>query len=271
MKSRFGNDDGLLYKCLGTLIYLGSQPSVYENLMCGDTLCYKPDSDNAEITSYDLLTQLIVTTNMTSPQFEQEIGKILDVDLFIRTLVAEVLTGNWDGIWNGNNYFLYYNYDVNLFQYFRQDVDVSFGAWDNFYNMTTKDVYNWGEGGRGHWLIDKVLSVPTFRAAYTEYLYQAMTAFNLHGEYVLLSNAMAQEVTTGLIRDRWRFMDCEWNYYITLAQQAVPVVRETGPIYSAYSPAFTNSLFGFMRSRISSALDQMDARHDLLEEPLQVL
>ena len=253
-------------------MYLGESPNVYEHLMCGDNQCYKPDSDNAEATSYDLLTQLIVTINMTSSEFEQEIGKIMDVDLFIRTLVVEVLTGNADGIYSGNNYFLYYNYDVNLFQYFRQDLDVAFGSADTFYNMTNRDVYAWGEGGRGHWIIDKVLSVPTFRDVYTEYIYQALTAFNLHGEYVLLSNVMSQEVATGLIRDRWRFMDLEWNYYITLAQQAVPLRRATGAGSVSLFPMFTNSIFGYMRSRISSALEQMDPRVNfVLQEAALIL
>lgn len=46
---------------------------------------------------------------MTDSDFAANIEDIFDVDLFLRTYVMEVATGNWDGIWDCNNYFMYYN------------------------------------------------------------------------------------------------------------------------------------------------------------------
>ena len=43
----------------------------------------------------------------------------------MRTYAAEVITANFDGIWNGNNYFLYLHEDGRI-HYYRQDLGFFF-------------------------------------------------------------------------------------------------------------------------------------------------
>jgi hypothetical protein len=69
-----------------------------------------------------------LTDSINYANSSAEIDKIFDIDLYIRTFVMEVATGNWDGIFNANNYYLYFNPDVNKFQYFRHDLDFSYGV-----------------------------------------------------------------------------------------------------------------------------------------------
>ena len=48
---------------------------------------------------------------------------VFNVDLFLRTLVMEVVTGNWDGIANGNNMYFYQDPATGLWNYLRHDYD----------------------------------------------------------------------------------------------------------------------------------------------------
>ena len=69
LDSRFGNEDGLLYKCMGDLAYLGSDPETYKNLSV-----YLPKTDAAE--NFDLLRDFITILNVTSDDvFVEELRK----------------------------------------------------------------------------------------------------------------------------------------------------------------------------------------------------
>lgn len=57
----------------------------------------------------------------------------IDLEFFMRSFVMEVLTANWDGIWDGANCLLYYDPQESIFIYFREDLDLSLGGsvqWD---------------------------------------------------------------------------------------------------------------------------------------------
>src|SRR5688572_23446765 len=99
-----------------------------------------------------MLIKFIKILNLSNQTLEQDLLSIFNVDMFLRTLVMEVATGNWGGTWNGNNYYLYLNPDTGKFEYFRHDLDLSFGMFNgNKFSgdWTTKNVYTWGNGGRG--------------------------------------------------------------------------------------------------------------------------
>ena len=74
LDSRFGNEDGLLYKCMGDLAYLGSDPETYKNLTVGSSQAYSPETDAAE--NFDLLRDFITILNVTSDDvFVEELRK----------------------------------------------------------------------------------------------------------------------------------------------------------------------------------------------------
>lgn len=261
LKSRFGNDDGKLYKCTGDMAYLGSDPGAYANLTCGDSPCYKPETDEAD--DYTELAEFMTVINMTDSDFAANVEDIFDVDLFIRTLVMEVATGNWDGIWDCNNYFLYYNLQFNKFQYFRQDLDIAFGTFDNRFQGSSRNIYTWYEGGRGYRLTEKVMGVPEYRQAFTDYFYMFMDAYyKTNGALITRENRLSEQVTAGILKDYWRIMDMSWEYYETRAALSVPINRPTtGLFYSAfYGPYQINrAIFPFMRDRLANAAAQLDS------------
>ena len=80
LNSRFGNDNGSLWKCSGTLRYKGSDPELY------NTSAYKAQNDNAE-DNYEPLANFISVLNLTpDDQFEEQIQTVMNVEFFLRTL-----------------------------------------------------------------------------------------------------------------------------------------------------------------------------------------
>eukprot|EP00211_Chloroparvula_japonica_P004164 CAMPEP_0119155138 /NCGR_PEP_ID=MMETSP1310-20130426/51591_1 /TAXON_ID=464262 /ORGANISM="Genus nov. species nov., Strain RCC2339" /LENGTH=653 /DNA_ID=CAMNT_0007147725 /DNA_START=182 /DNA_END=2140 /DNA_ORIENTATION=+ len=149
LESRFGTKDGPLWKCSfgSNLKYEGHDPEIYANM----TEVYRPQNDIAEEDeSWAAFAHFIEVLNLTPPEyFEEEIRKVLDVEFFLRTLSAEVMTGNWDGLWNTNNYMLYLHPDDGKFRYYRYDVENAFGSYPIF-NFETRNIWEWGKGGLGH-------------------------------------------------------------------------------------------------------------------------
>lgn len=186
---------------------------------------------------------------------------VLDVDLYVRTLAFEVLTGNWDGLWNRNNYYLYWNPDVSVFQYFRHDMDMSFGAFEPLFRFADAPIYTWGDGGKGYRLINRVLAVQPFRQMFTDYCYQLIdTYYNLEGEFLARMEALNQQINELMLRDQWRTTDFGWTFSEFQQMQTKPVIRETNgiwPIVTGPEVSFM-ALQDFMDIRIASAMQQLD-------------
>ena len=93
LQSRFGNNDGALYKCQGDLLYAGPDPSTYQHLNTSGIIYYKPRTPAAQ--NYTALTNFITVLNLTpDSEFVDQIEQVFDVDLFLRTYAVSVLTGN---------------------------------------------------------------------------------------------------------------------------------------------------------------------------------
>jgi len=255
LKSRFGNEDGALFKCLGDLAYLGPDPQSY------NTSYYIAQTPLAE-QSYDLIRDLTFVINeVPDEEFVEQLQLIFDVDLYVRTLAFEVLTGNWDGLWNGNNYYLYYNLDCNCFQYIRHDMDMSFGMVNTLYPMATNEIYSWGDGGRGYRLINRVLATQPFRGQFTNYMYQLIDSYyHEQGDFIDRMNFLNEELRPLLLRDKWRSTDYAWSYdeFVNMPQRGI--LRQTEGFYKDKGIPFINSmgLKEFMAIRIPSALEQLD-------------
>eukprot|EP00008_Paramoeba_atlantica_P003795 CAMPEP_0201488066 /NCGR_PEP_ID=MMETSP0151_2-20130828/16665_1 /ASSEMBLY_ACC=CAM_ASM_000257 /TAXON_ID=200890 /ORGANISM="Paramoeba atlantica, Strain 621/1 / CCAP 1560/9" /LENGTH=437 /DNA_ID=CAMNT_0047873283 /DNA_START=569 /DNA_END=1882 /DNA_ORIENTATION=+ len=205
LNSRFGNQDGSLWKCSGTLAYVGSDPDDYR------TTQYKAENKNANKT-YAPLENFISVLNLTpDDQFEEQIQTVMNVEFFLRSLTAEVSTGNWDGIYNGNNYFLYYNTD-GLMYYYRHDLDLSFGSINEYYRMANRTIWNWASAtprGRGHLLVDRILSVPSFQEIYSSYLSKLLSYVNpdQSGAFAQRVNGLHSSIQEAVAMDAWHSLD----------------------------------------------------------------
>ena len=97
-KKRFGNKNGNLYKCLypADLNYKGDNPDLYKEIIYGRRN-YELKSNTKE-DDYSDFAKFVRTLNLTSDaNFACEIEKVFNVDSYLKAIIFDVLTGNWDG------------------------------------------------------------------------------------------------------------------------------------------------------------------------------
>ncbi len=134
LNKNFSDDSGNLWKCLwpANLGYRGSDPSDYHPWVGDD----RPYDLKANENEYDFtqLARLIHIINNDPDSLEH----ILDISSFVQYLAINILTGSWDDYRsNQNNFYLYYQPDIDRFLFIPYDYDNTFGIdwfsidWDN--------------------------------------------------------------------------------------------------------------------------------------------
>eukprot|EP01094_Clydonella_sp_ATCC50884_P002791 TRINITY_DN1213_c0_g1_i2.p1 TRINITY_DN1213_c0_g1~~TRINITY_DN1213_c0_g1_i2.p1 ORF type:complete len:379 (+),score=115.14 TRINITY_DN1213_c0_g1_i2:1053-2189(+) len=261
LDSRFDNHDGMLYKCLGDFEYLGTDPQTYKDLESGGKYFYDAKTSAAE--DFDKIRDLIVVLNKSSDaNFVKDMSEILDVDSFLRALAMEVLTGQSDGTYNSNNYYLYYDFAIDKFRYFRHDLDIAFGLLENFpgYDFAVKNIWTWEQGGRGYRLPQRVLAQPEFQEIYAHYLSALLSDFvNPNSTLGARMDVLHRELQTPVAQDYWHVMDymyTEANYAQSLN---ATVVHPIPPRYWWF-PLDELDVLGmhdFVTQRYYSAVEQL--------------
>ncbi len=176
-KSRFGNNDGDLYKCLypADLAFLGTSPNLYKFMSAGRRVYELHIQENDD---YALLAKFITVLNNTPISLLPcELEKIFNVQDYLKVAAIDVLTANWDGyVYNKNNFYLYYNTTTGQFEYIPYDVDNTFGIdWFNI-SWSNRNVYTWSNTSAGEQrpLFNRLMQVPEYKAQYTYYIKQAI-------------------------------------------------------------------------------------------------
>ncbi|KAG2186110.1 hypothetical protein INT43_002548 [Umbelopsis isabellina] len=108
----------------------------------------------------------------------------IDMTSFMRSMVLEWLTGNWDGhAYSGNNYALYQHPTSMQYLYLPMDFDFTFGNGleKDQDAIATGKVDEFTQNRPVHsFLYDKVMRIPAFQEMYNTILYDAITkVFNL--------------------------------------------------------------------------------------------
>ncbi|MFZ5515996.1 MAG: CotH kinase family protein [Candidatus Zhuqueibacterota bacterium] len=178
VRSRFGNDEGNLYKCLypADLAYQGDNPDAYKVYIYGRRI-YDLKT-NTEADDYSDLALLIQTLHSTDDsQFRAEIERIFNVPSFLRALAVDILTGSWDDYWFwNNNYYLYFNQRTGKFEFIPYDYDNSFGIWwDGIMpgiDWGYRNVYQWGHPDQQRPLVTRILGIQEYRNRLTFYIRQ---------------------------------------------------------------------------------------------------
>jgi len=215
LNSRFGTNDGPLYKCQASLRWEGWNVTNYQN-----TSAYVPKTNEAEdISGWEALRDLLAVINFTPPTLlPDKLEPIFDVDLFIRTFVFEVATGQWDGLRDSNNYYLFQNPGDGLWKFIRHDMDAAFGALPAFVPVGTNDIYTWADGpkaGSGRLLYDRILSVDKYKLAYTLYMQELFNGFFDPQDFTALwRRAMSFQTmnTLPVKQDYPGYFDCGYTY-----------------------------------------------------------
>ena len=196
VRSRYGTNDGNLYKCLwpADLVYLGPDQDDYKSEDWGRR-AYELHI-NEEWDDYGDLTRLIsVLHQYTGTQLMEELEKVMNVQQYLKIMAVDVMIGNWDGyIGNMNNYYLYRDQVTGRFEYIPYDLDNTWGIDWLGEDWSERSIYSWHRDSRP--LYEKIMQQETYRQQYTAYIKQ-LAAY-------MTSDAMREEV------ERWRAQINGW-------------------------------------------------------------
>lgn len=194
LKKRYGGDgnDGNLYKCLyqqtgpsswgpATLKYssLNSYSVGVKNWQTNYRPSYDRQTNDDVIDDYaDIKSFSQNITNLSGSALKTYLDANFEVDRFLRYAAANMLLGMPDDYWSmGNNYYLYFN-NAGKIEFLPYDYDHGLGGgWDGnvgYNTIMNANIYNWfynapGSGYNERPLM-KVLDIPEYKTAYTNYL-----------------------------------------------------------------------------------------------------
>lgn len=230
VQSRFGNNDGNLYKCLwpADLNYKGNDPNLYKESLNGRrTYDLKTNKDEDDYTG--LAHFIDVLNNTPINNLSCELEKIFNVDTYLKAMALDILIGNWDGpIFNKNNFYLYHNASTGLFEYIPFDLDNTIGIdWFNI-NWSSRDIYEWGSSNEFRPIYEQLLKVPAYRDRFSFYMQRFLNEFynedNLF-PYVeniknLISSSVGNDILYPLdygfdVQDFNNAFEMELNYFHT--------------------------------------------------------
>jgi len=192
VRSRFGTNDGNLYKCLkdADLKYLGDDQDLYK-ILKNDQRVYE-QIINEEWDDYEDLARFTRTLDQFSGDpLKEKLERVFNVQQYLKVMAVDVMTGNWDGyIGNENNYFLYRDPVTGRFEYIPFDLDNTFGIDWLGEEWSSRSIYDWQRGEKP--LYEKILQVEEFKEQYTAYIKRLAN--------YMTSDTLIQEV------DRWRVL-----------------------------------------------------------------
>lgn len=200
MKTRFGNKDGNLYKCLYGAS-LRNSDDVWDNAI------FELETNENENDRSDLIELIDVLNNTSNQDFKTEIEKVLDIDHLLKYLAVEVLTGHWDGYsFNKNNYYLYHNTATDKFEVIMYDCDNTFGIDWFGQDWGTRDVYDWGQTSEQRPMFWRVLDVPEYRAIYTNNILEMLDGDFNSSIFPWIDQLLAQNQSAAMA-DTFRTID----------------------------------------------------------------
>jgi hypothetical protein len=233
-----GDDNGNLYKSFwgADMTYLGPSQTAY--------LPYYELKTNKSSNDYSGLISFMNTLNTCSnADFPCVIQQILDVDLYLRTLVVEVLAGHWDGhSYNKNNFYLYQRPSDGRFVFIEYDMDNTFGIDWMGINWAIRNIYQWSQSNQPRPLYTRLMNVPYFKDLYTYYLDQAIASFyNEQGLNALLTDKQAL-IEDAALEDTYKALDYGFSDQTFL-----------DAITQAAGGHVTSSIYSFLLNRRSTA------------------
>lgn len=269
---RFGNDGGNLYKCLypADLVYLGDDPELYKQ----DIFGRRPYDlrTNEEIDDYSDLANFIDVLNNTNIEYLPcELDQVFNVDSYLRAMVYDILSGNWDGpIYNKNNFYLYFNTFSQKFEYIPYDLDNTLGIdWLNK-DWGTRNIYEWGHS-EPRPIYDRLMQVEEYRNRFSYYMNKAIQEF--FNETVLFPylDELKNIIDPGVLNDPFHSLDYGYSFedYETAWETALGGHVDYGlkPFISTRSESTVSQLDLQDISPIISAIQNNSPK---IEDPLQI-
>lgn len=246
LQSRFINDDsGNLYKCIwgADLTYQGTNPLAYSSV-------YELKTNKTQNDYSGLIHFLEVLNSSSTNEFPCAIQEVFDVDLYLKTLVYEILIGHWDGYaGNKNNYYLYQRPSDGKFIFIEYDMDNTFGIdWFSI-DWSMRNINNWQIGNRP--LIQRLFSVPYFKDRFNMFMQEALT--NVFTEN-LIQELEAQQalIEQAAFEDVYKELDYGFTNQDFL-----------NAIHFTFGNHVTTNFNDYISNRVQSAINQLDIYQEI--------
>ena len=195
VESRFGNKNGNLFKCLypADLDYKGSNPDNYKEEFWGRR-AYDLKTNTATDDYSDLAHFIDILNNSSNAEFLCEIEKVFNVYDYLKIMVVDVFSGNWDGYpYNQNNYYLYHNTETDKFEYIPYDLDNTLGIDWIGRDWANRDVYDWQQHGDNvRPLFTRIIDNEELRDQYSYYFNQLVQNYINNNFYNKLEDLRAK-------------------------------------------------------------------------------
>ena len=240
IQKRFpGDDEGNLYKCTwgADLKYQGGNQSAY----------YGPYElkTNKSANDYSELIQFINNlNNISNADFPCFIEDNFEVELYLKTLAAEILIGHWDGYaYNHNNYYLYQKPSDGKFVFIEYDMDNTFGIDWTGIDWANRDLNTWHNTDRP--LIERLLSYPFYRDVFNAYLDNMLFDLNTSSWYADLQQKQG-EISTAVQSDPYYSLDYGFQHSDFL-----------NAIDTSFGAHVKKGVAAYLNERVSSGLNQV--------------
>ena len=177
VKSRFGNKDGNLYKCLypADLAYMGVALSSYK-IRNGSRWVYELTTNEEEDDFSDLAEFIGVLHNSADAALPCDLDRVFNIPDYLKIMAVQIFCGDWDGyIYNKNNFYLYHNSRTGKFEYIPYDVDNTFGIDWFGVDWATRNIYSWQPGDQERPLYDRIINNQALRKQFSYYAAQLIS------------------------------------------------------------------------------------------------
>lgn len=213
VKSRFGNNDGNLYKCLwpADMVYRGADPNLYKFQTVGRR-DYALKTNLTEDDYSDLSNLIDIINNSPYATFPEKLGKVFNVNNFLKYLAIEALISNWDGYsYNKNNFYLYHNQQTDKFEFIPYDLDNTFGIdWFGI-DWGTRDIYTWSNEWENRPLTKRVLFVKSFKDGYSYFVKKYLVQFFNNETLDPILSTIKDKIYQFAANDTYRDIDYGWS------------------------------------------------------------
>jgi spore coat protein CotH len=217
LKKNFSDDSGNLWKCLypADLVYLGSDPEIYKNLISGDRPVYELKT-NEEIGDFSKLVRLIdIINNTPDNEFADSVESVIEIPELLKYFSMNILFGSWDDYWSlANNYYLYHEPSRDIFQLIPYDYDNTYGIDWSGNDWSVADPYNFPKVVNGYRpLAERLMNNSQYRNLYTHFIQfyrNNVYQLNLWRNRI---DSIKQMITPYAIADTFRTLD--WGFTVS--------------------------------------------------------
>ena len=214
VKSRFGNKDGNLYKCLwpADLNYISDNPDDYKFEAAGRRT-YELQTNTAADDYTDLSDFISLLKFTSDADLPAALEKQFNVNSFLRTYATDAASGNWDDyFYNQNNFYLYHNSETGKFEFISYDTDNTFGIdWFGI-DWGTKDIYQWYNSGLNLLLQQRVWGIPEYVNRYTFFMKQLQSGLMDTTNMFPKIDSIFNLIHASAEADSFRTLDYGWDY-----------------------------------------------------------